>query len=416
MVDALTHSSVDVGVKGLPVTTVTLRSGARQAARSSPLNAWQVPGSTNGWVSPVACSTMRWESTPRATRYSATVLCAPQRQSCGPLLLDGVSSADDQDVARHLAYVRSDLVEHCSRLAVQGAAVGRIRYWQPSPPDQASPNRHCPVQPARMRRPPAQRTHLRSDRRRWPAGSRIPAVRWNPRWQHRSPNRPQAESTECRLDRRCRRERGSSEAGRDCRGEQCYGQRAFESRQIGAVEIARHCMSPGKSREAGNAPQPVSRCLRQVANAFNPVPAQLLLDFGDQPALHAVTSDQRCFDAAGIEKTLRERTSTLLEMIPTWTKAAAMAPLIATTLAMARDQMPHLPRRLMRRALALRCIGLLVLGLGGCGNTATLPVKAGIGPDPTLPPPVHTLLPTVNIAPAKGWPAGAAQLLRRAWR
>ena len=84
-----------------------------------------------------------------------------------------------------------------------------------------------------------------------------------------------------------------------------------------------------------------------------------------------------------------------------------MAPLIATTLAMARDQMPHLPRRLMRRALALRCIGLLVLGLGGCGDTATLPVKAGIGPDPTLPPPVHTLLPTVNIAPAKGWPAGA---------
>jgi glucose/arabinose dehydrogenase len=35
-----------------------------------------------------------------------------------------------------------------------------------------------------------------------------------------------------------------------------------------------------------------------------------------------------------------------------------------------------------------------------------LPEQAGIGPHPTLPPPNPTLLPTVNIAPAKGWPAG----------
>ncbi|HEY0833826.1 MAG TPA: sorbosone dehydrogenase family protein [Azospirillum sp.] len=44
--------------------------------------------------------------------------------------------------------------------------------------------------------------------------------------------------------------------------------------------------------------------------------------------------------------------------------------------------------------------------LAGCGETATLPVAAGIGPNPTLPPPRETLIPTVNIAPAKGWPAG----------
>jgi glucose/arabinose dehydrogenase len=52
------------------------------------------------------------------------------------------------------------------------------------------------------------------------------------------------------------------------------------------------------------------------------------------------------------------------------------------------------------------CAGLL-LSIAGCGDKATLPVKAGMGPNPTLPPPHHTFLPTVNIAPAKGWPAGA---------
>jgi glucose/arabinose dehydrogenase len=50
---------------------------------------------------------------------------------------------------------------------------------------------------------------------------------------------------------------------------------------------------------------------------------------------------------------------------------------------------------------------LLVMNLDACGDVATLPEQAGIGPHPTLPPPNPTLLPTVNIAPAKGWPAGA---------
>jgi len=46
--------------------------------------------------------------------------------------------------------------------------------------------------------------------------------------------------------------------------------------------------------------------------------------------------------------------------------------------------------------------------LSGCGDKATLPVSAGTGPDPKLPPPRASMFPTVNIAPAKGWPAGAA--------
>ncbi len=49
---------------------------------------------------------------------------------------------------------------------------------------------------------------------------------------------------------------------------------------------------------------------------------------------------------------------------------------------------------------------LLVTGFSGCGNVATLPIAAGTGMQPTLPAPVTTLVPTVNIAPAKGWPAG----------
>ena len=43
--------------------------------------------------------------------------------------------------------------------------------------------------------------------------------------------------------------------------------------------------------------------------------------------------------------------------------------------------------------------------LAGCGETAKLTVDAGTGPRPMLPPPSPSLLPTVNIAPAKGWPS-----------
>ncbi len=54
--------------------------------------------------------------------------------------------------------------------------------------------------------------------------------------------------------------------------------------------------------------------------------------------------------------------------------------------------------------------GVLALfgGLAGCGETAKLTVAAGSGANPALPAPRSTLLPTVNIAPAVGWPAGSA--------
>ncbi|KII28754.1 PQQ-dependent sugar dehydrogenase [Pseudomonas fluorescens] len=45
-------------------------------------------------------------------------------------------------------------------------------------------------------------------------------------------------------------------------------------------------------------------------------------------------------------------------------------------------------------------------GLAACGETSSLQVSDGTGPSPKLPEPNKTLIPTVNIAPAIGWPAG----------
>ena len=50
---------------------------------------------------------------------------------------------------------------------------------------------------------------------------------------------------------------------------------------------------------------------------------------------------------------------------------------------------------------------LLSLALSACGDTATLPVEAGMGPNPQLPEPDPEWIPTVNIAPAIGWAGGA---------
>ncbi len=55
-------------------------------------------------------------------------------------------------------------------------------------------------------------------------------------------------------------------------------------------------------------------------------------------------------------------------------------------------------------------LGGVLLGaalLASCGNSARLPVEAGIGPQPQLPPPNKSLIPTVNVAPARGWPEGS---------
>ena len=50
---------------------------------------------------------------------------------------------------------------------------------------------------------------------------------------------------------------------------------------------------------------------------------------------------------------------------------------------------------------------VLAAGLAACGESSTLQVSDGTGPSPKLPEPNKTVIPTVNIAPAIGWAAGA---------
>ena len=58
----------------------------------------------------------------------------------------------------------------------------------------------------------------------------------------------------------------------------------------------------------------------------------------------------------------------------------------------------------MQRHLGLM-MTLLAVSLVGCGERAHLPIQAGIGEQPSLPAPNHSLIPVVNIAPATSWPA-----------
>lgn len=64
-------------------------------------------------------------------------------------------------------------------------------------------------------------------------------------------------------------------------------------------------------------------------------------------------------------------------------------------------------RRRASWACALPCIASAMLGLAGCTHTPLSDPAAGFGPDPQLPPPQRSLLPHVDIAPARGWSPGA---------
>lgn len=64
-------------------------------------------------------------------------------------------------------------------------------------------------------------------------------------------------------------------------------------------------------------------------------------------------------------------------------------------------------RRPNRPVLPVVGVALMVIAaLGACAPSARLPVSAGTGPSPVLPEPSKSLIPTVNIAPAVGWPDG----------
>ena len=64
-----------------------------------------------------------------------------------------------------------------------------------------------------------------------------------------------------------------------------------------------------------------------------------------------------------------------------------------------------LRRRSSRCAAPTVCLAAL-LSLAACGDTASLLPTQGMGATPTLPAPKTSLIPTVNIAPAQGWPEG----------
>lgn len=57
-------------------------------------------------------------------------------------------------------------------------------------------------------------------------------------------------------------------------------------------------------------------------------------------------------------------------------------------------------------SLRIALLLAITTGLTACGESARLEVTDGSGPSPQLPQPNKTLIPTVNIAPAVGWPEG----------
>ena len=59
----------------------------------------------------------------------------------------------------------------------------------------------------------------------------------------------------------------------------------------------------------------------------------------------------------------------------------------------------------MRSKSILFCCVFLSM-ISSCSQEAELPFSAGVGPNPVLPPPPKILIPTVELAEAKGWSKG----------
>ena len=61
-------------------------------------------------------------------------------------------------------------------------------------------------------------------------------------------------------------------------------------------------------------------------------------------------------------------------------------------------------------------VGTLALLLASCSESSNVPEGAGVGPNPNLPEPTSKLIPTVNIAAAKGWAGDAKPTAAADWR
>lgn len=57
-------------------------------------------------------------------------------------------------------------------------------------------------------------------------------------------------------------------------------------------------------------------------------------------------------------------------------------------------------------AISMTSVFVAVALITACGHEAALPISAGFGSAPTLPPPQHSLIPTVNVVDAIHWSAG----------
>ena len=81
-------------------------------------------------------------------------------------------------------------------------------------------------------------------------------------------------------------------------------------------------------------------------------------------------------------------------------------PMCVSVLTSESVPMPMRPLSCRLRGFALLPLASLLL-LAACGDIAKLPELADTGTKPTIVEPRTALIPTVNIAPAKGWPDGA---------
>jgi glucose/arabinose dehydrogenase len=59
---------------------------------------------------------------------------------------------------------------------------------------------------------------------------------------------------------------------------------------------------------------------------------------------------------------------------------------------------------------------LFLVALAACADTATVPIERQVGPDPALPAPVRSVVPTVKVADATGWPQGAKPVAASGWQ
>ena len=63
--------------------------------------------------------------------------------------------------------------------------------------------------------------------------------------------------------------------------------------------------------------------------------------------------------------------------------------------------------KLFRRVVIVLVIAV---SAAGCGSAARYTVTEGMGPKPVLPQPSTSLIPTVNVVSAKGWPPDGAPI------